>query len=191
MKNLILIGGGGHCKSCIDVIEQEGKYQIKGIVDIKEKLGEKILGYKIIGTDNEIEELAKNNTFIITLGQLKSPDKRIELFEKLVSLNVNIPVIISPFAYISKYSSIGKGTIIFHHALVNADVKIGDNCIINTKALVEHDSVIGDHCHISTSALVNGGSKVGAGTFIGSNAVSKEYITIPEKSFIKAGSLYK
>ena len=36
MKKIILIGGGGHCKSCIDVIEQEGKYRIAGIVDMAE-----------------------------------------------------------------------------------------------------------------------------------------------------------
>ena len=32
-KNIILIGGGGHCKSCIDVIEAEDKFEIAGIVD--------------------------------------------------------------------------------------------------------------------------------------------------------------
>ncbi|MBI4309254.1 MAG: acetyltransferase, partial [Candidatus Omnitrophica bacterium] len=36
-KNLILIGGGGHCKSCIDVIESENKFKIAGIVDTKER----------------------------------------------------------------------------------------------------------------------------------------------------------
>ena len=33
---IILIGGGGHCKSVIDVIEEENKYIIAGIVDKKE-----------------------------------------------------------------------------------------------------------------------------------------------------------
>ena len=37
-EKLILIGGGGHCKSCIDVIEQENKYEIAGIVDLKENI---------------------------------------------------------------------------------------------------------------------------------------------------------
>jgi len=31
-EKIILIGGGGHCKSCIDVIEQEGRFIIAGIV---------------------------------------------------------------------------------------------------------------------------------------------------------------
>ena len=26
-ETIILIGGGGHCKSCIDVVEQEGRFQ--------------------------------------------------------------------------------------------------------------------------------------------------------------------
>jgi len=34
MKPIILIGGGGHCLSCIDVIEQTGLYQIIGILDL-------------------------------------------------------------------------------------------------------------------------------------------------------------
>ena len=48
---IILIGGNGHCKACINVVEQENKYQIAGIIDVPEKLGQKILGYKVIGND--------------------------------------------------------------------------------------------------------------------------------------------
>ena len=35
-KNLILVGGGGHCRSVIDVAESAG-YTIKGILDLPEK----------------------------------------------------------------------------------------------------------------------------------------------------------
>ena len=59
MKKNILIGGGGHCKSCIDVIEQEGKYRIAGIVDLPEKLHQKILGYKIIAIDDDLPRLVE------------------------------------------------------------------------------------------------------------------------------------
>ena len=56
-EKIILIGGGGHCKSCIDVIVQEGKYRIAGIVDLPEKLHQKILGYEIISTDDDMPRL--------------------------------------------------------------------------------------------------------------------------------------
>ena len=50
-ENLILLGGGGHCKSCIDVIESTSLFKIAGILDPKEPKGLKILGYEILGDD--------------------------------------------------------------------------------------------------------------------------------------------
>ncbi|MFW6046583.1 MAG: NeuD/PglB/VioB family sugar acetyltransferase [Candidatus Woesearchaeota archaeon] len=191
-QDIILIGGGGHCKSCIDVIEQEGIYDIVGIVDLPEKKGEKILGYDIFANDDDISELAnKYENFFITLGHLDSPHRRIELFTLLKELNKALPVIVSPNAYISKHAKIDEGTIAMHHTVINAGSKIGKNCIINNKALIEHDAIIGDHCHISTGALVNGGVHVGNNTFFGSGAVSRQYIHIQDNSFIKANSIIK
>jgi len=190
--NIILIGGGGHCKSCIDVIEMQDKYTITGIIDLSENIGKKLLGYPIIGCDNNIEQLSKSySNFFITLGQIRDYSKRKKIFDQLVSLEVTIPFVISPFAYVSKYSKIGAGSIIMHHAIVNTDASIGQNCIINTRSLIEHDAFIGNHCHISTGAIVNGGVKIGDCSFYGSGAVSKEYIELPEYSFVKANSIVK
>ena len=188
-EKIILIGGGGHCKSCVDVIEQEGKYRIAGIVDLPEKLHQKVLGYEIIAADDDLPQLVnKYENSLITLGQIKSPEKRIRIFQTLKELGAKLPVIISPLAYVSKHAEIGDGTIIMHYALINAGAKIGSNCIINTKALIEHDAVIGDHCHIATGAIINGGVRVGSGTFFGSNAVCKEYIEIRENTVIGCGA---
>lgn len=189
---LILIGGGGHCRSCIDVIEQTGLYNIVGIVDRQEKLGHHVLGYQIIGTDDELDQLTGlADNFFITVGQIGNSQTRIQLFNRLIKLKCKLPVIISPNSYVSKHAEIGAGTIIMHHAVVNAGSRIGRNCIINTKALVEHDAVIGDHCHISTAAVINGGVVVGEKTFFGSGAVSKQSIDIKSNSFIKANSIVK
>ena len=51
-KKLVLIGGGGHCKACINVIEDTDGYDIVGILDTEDKVGQTILNYSIIGTDN-------------------------------------------------------------------------------------------------------------------------------------------
>lgn len=191
-EQIILIGGGGHCKSCIDVIELGKKFIIKGIVDLKENIGTKILNYPIIACDNDLEELVNENKyFLITIGQLEDSEKRETLFNKLKRLGAIFPIIISPLAYVSKYASTEEGTIIMHQALVNSNAQIGKNCIINTKSLIEHDAQIGNNCHISTGAIVNGGVKIGNNVFYGSGAVSKEYISIPDNSFIKANSIVK
>lgn len=190
MKNLILIGGGGHCKSCIDVIEGLKDYRIEGILDTPDKVGQKVLDYEITGTDDDIEKYVKEDFFfLITVGQLKSADLRIKLFEKIKSLNGKFATIISQNAYVSKHSKIGEGSIIMHHALINAGAKIGKNCIINSKALIEHDCTIGDNCHIAVSAVLAGGVKIGSESFVGANSTIVQYKEIPQKSFIKAHTL--
>lgn len=188
-EKIILVGGGGHCKSCIDVIEQEGAYQIAGVVDVPEKLNESILGYKIIAADDDLPSLVKEyKNFLITLGQIKSPEKRIRIYQALKESGAKLPIIVSPLAYVSRHAEIAEGTIVMHYALINAGAQIGSNCIINTKALIEHDAVIGDHCHIATGAVINGGVRVGSGTFFGSNAVTREYIEVGENSIIGCGA---
>jgi len=190
MKEIILIGGGGHCKSVIDVIEQEGKFHIIGIVDKPELLGTKVLSYSIIGNDSDLSNLAKKYKYaLVTVGQIKSPSLRIQLFDLAIQSGFTIPAVISPHAYVSKHAIVGKGAVVMHDALVNANAKIGENCIINSKALIEHDCSISKHCHISTNATINGGVTVESGCFIGSGVITKELITISENSFIKAGSL--
>lgn len=187
---IILIGGGGHCKSVIDVIEAENKFQIKGILDLEEKKGEKVLGYEIIGTDEDI--LKWNNegmAFHITLGQIKSADNRYKLYTRLKEIKAQLPTICSPIAYVSKHATIEEGTIIMHHAIVNAGAHVGINCIINSKALIEHDVMIGQHCHISTSAVINGNCKVADFSFVGSSSVLIQGVEIGENCVIGAGAV--
>ena len=47
-NDVILIGAGGHSRSCIDTIEQEGKYRIVGLVGLKEEVSLSHFGYEII-----------------------------------------------------------------------------------------------------------------------------------------------
>lgn len=190
MKEIILVGGGGHCKSVIDVIEQEAKYKIAGIIDRKELIGSEVLGYKIIGCDDDLIILKEKFQYaLVTIGHLKSNAPRVKLFKLLKEIGFELPMIVSPLAYVSKHASVDEGSIIMHHALVNSDAKVGKNCIINSKALIEHDALIEDNCHISTAAIINGGTIVKANSFYGSNATSKEYVVA--SGFIKAGSVVK
>ncbi|MDK9694688.1 MAG: acetyltransferase [Sulfurimonas sp.] len=189
-EKIILIGGGGHCKSVIDVIEQQNSFVIAGIVDKKELVGTKVLGYEVIGCDDDLAELfQKYKNALVTVGQIKSNEVRVKLFTKLKAIGYTLPTIISPFAYVSRHATVDEGSVVMHHALINASASVGKNCIINTKALIEHDVVVENHCHISTGAILNGGVLIKENSFVGSNSVSKEYITID--GFIKAGSVAK
>jgi sugar O-acyltransferase (sialic acid O-acetyltransferase NeuD family) len=189
MKPIILIGGGGHCLSCIDVIELTGLYQILGILDLPEKLGQKILNYTIIGTDNEIEQfLPECSNFMITVGQIGSSDLREKIYNMVLKAGGKMPVVISPLAHVSQYAIIGVGSIVMHNALINAGATVGKGCIINTKALIEHEAKIGDFCHISTASVVNGQVRIEDYCFLGSNAVVANNTHIAANTVIAAGS---
>ena len=188
-KPIILIGGGGHCISCIDIVELTNQFEIMGILDIPEKVGSRILNYPIIGIDDDIQMLIeKCQDFLITIGQIKTSNVRHKLLDKVKTAGGRLPVIISPKAHVSIHAIVEEGTIIMHHVLVNAGAKIGKGCIINSKALIEHEVMIGDFCHISTAACINGQVTIGSNSFIGSNTVVGNNIRITENTLIAAGS---
>lgn len=191
-RDIVLIGGGGHCKSCIDVIEQHGGYRIVGIVDMPARIGEQIMGYDIIGSDAQLPDLiARYRHCLVSLGQIKSAEARQRIFQTVQQSGGVLPSIVSPLAYVSGHAQIGQGSIIMHRALVNAQARIGENCIINTGAVIEHDAQIGDHCHVSTGAIVNGGACIEAMSFLGSHATVFQGRTVAQASVIGAGVVVK
>lgn len=187
-KNLILLGGGGHCKSVIDVAESAG-YNILGVLDKPEEVGKQVLDYKVIGTDDDIPQYVDKAEFVITVGFIKNPATRIKLYNKVKEAGGRLATIIASTAHVSKYATIGEGSVVMHNAFVNAGAKIGNNVIINTFANIEHDAIVGDQCHISTGTMINGDCKVGQKVFIGSQSVLANGITIGDDIIIGAGSV--
>ena len=192
MDKILLIGAGGHARSCIDVIETLSQFEIVGLIEKDEEIKGDNLGYPIIGTENDLQDLRQQyKNVLITVGQTKSPTIRIKLYQLLKELDFFLPIIISPHAYVSKHAQVGEGTIIMHGAIVNANAKIGKNCIINNRSLIEHDAIIGNHCHIATGAIINGEVNVGNETFIGSGVITKQCISIGNNRIIGAGVVLK
>jgi sugar O-acyltransferase (sialic acid O-acetyltransferase NeuD family) len=185
---IILIGAGGHARSCIDVIEQNGKYRIAGLVGLAEQKFTQQLGYDVIATDDELTELAKSYQYaLITVGQVKTANHRMGLYQMSLECGFKMPSIISPISHVSQNATIGEGSIVMHGAIINAGAQVGINCIINTRAVIEHDTSVGDHSHISTGAILNGGVSVGSGCFIGSGCVMKEGISTGQDCVVGMG----
>lgn len=190
--NLILIGAGGHARSCIDVVEEEGIYKIAGLIGLAQEVGSKHFGYEVIATDAEMPALARRYQFaLITVGQILTAEYRFRLFTQARAAGFTFPTVIAPTAHVSSHTTIGIGTIVMHGAIINAGAVVGNNCIINSKSLVEHDVHVEDHCHISTGAILNGNTSIGTGAFIGSRAVIKEGISIGANSLVGMGLMVR
>jgi sugar O-acyltransferase (sialic acid O-acetyltransferase NeuD family) len=174
--------------SCIDVIEQEGRFEIAGLVGLPHEVGTQRLGFEVLGSEDDLSALLGDcPNALVSVGQIKTPQLRMRLFELLLHSGCGLPTIVSPGAYVSPHAEIGGGSIVMHGAVINAGAVVGRNCIVNSQALVEHDAVIADHCHISTAVAINGGVHIGAGTFIGSQSSVRQDITIGERCVIGMG----
>lgn len=185
---LLLIGCGGHACSLIDVVETSGRWHILGLVGLPGQVGDEVLGYPVLGSDQDLPSLRQQCAHaLLAVGQIGHVSQRQRLASELKRLEFVLPVVISGHAHVSGHAQLGSGTSVGHGVIVNAGASVGDYCILNSNSLVEHDAVIGDYCHISTGALVNGGVKVGDGSFIGSGAVLREGLIIPPQTVISAG----
>jgi len=185
---ILLVGAGGHARACIDVIEQEGRFTVAGLVGLSEEVGGCVLGYPVLGEDSDLSALlSEYDHALVTVGQIKTPHPRMILFEQIERSGCVIPVIVSPRAYVSPHATVGAGSLVMHGAVVNAGAVVGRNCIVNSQSLVEHDVFVGDHCHIATGTVVNGGVRVGDGTFIGSGSTVRQSVEIGQRCVIGMG----
>ncbi|QYS90112.1 acetyltransferase [Flavobacterium davisii] len=176
---MILYGASGHCKVIIDILF-ENKIQIKTIVDDVEKL-KTIFDFPIINSRKF--KFHPSDNCIIAIGNNLTRKKIAD------TLNVNFVIAIHPKAIISKFSSVGEGTVIMAGVVLNAHVKAGKHCIINTSASVDHDCWIENYVHISPNASLAGNVFVGEGSHIGIGATIIQGIKIGKWSTIGAGAV--
>jgi len=187
-KNLILIGAGGHALSCIDVVEQAGRYRIVGLIGMSNEVGKRVLSYEVLGTDDDLPGYAGQiEAALVAVGQIKSASRRVAIFERARQLGFSLPTIVAEDAIVSRHASLGAGTIVMHGAVINAGASVGLNAIVNSQALIEHGAKVGDHCHVSTGAILNGEASLGARSFVGSRSVVREGVQVGSDCLIGMG----
>ncbi|HBY15761.1 acetyltransferase [Sangeribacter muris] len=187
-KELILIGGGGHCRSVIEAVESSGR-KIRGILDLPELIGTEVSGYPVIGSDDDISGFVDDCEFIVTIGSIENSVPRQKLHRRVKDAGGTLATVVASTAFLSPRASIGAGTVLLHQSVVNSAAKVGESVIVNTGAIIEHDASVGDLTHVSTGAKVNGACSVGARCFVGSGAVMVQGTSICDDVFLGAGSL--
>ena len=56
-KKILLVGGGGHCKSVLDSVQLLNQFSEIGIIDNILNIGKLVLGVPVIGCDNDLAQL--------------------------------------------------------------------------------------------------------------------------------------
>lgn len=190
MKKIVLVGGGGHCKVIIDIINSCKQYEIVGVTD-NNKIGEKLLDVPIIGDDSILAGMYQEGIThaFVCVGGLNNMELRDKIYLKLKEIGFKIPTLIHKEAIVSSYAKIHEGTCIMAGAVVNAEAIIGENCIINTSSVIEHDCLIGKNTHISPKACILGGSIIGCNCHVGAGSSVIQGIHVGNSVVIGAGAV--
>lgn len=175
MKEIVLIGAGGHSKVVKDIIELNGDFKVVGYLD--DKFSEKESENGVFFDSIDSFKKYKDYYFNISIGNNKI---RQNIYSKLNLSDNKYPAFIHPTAIIGTDVHIGFGTVIMANVVINADTCVGKHSIINTMASVGHDVTINDFVHISPNSTLTGGVKVGSSSQIGASAT-----VIPQKSIGK------
>ncbi len=189
-RKLVLVGGGGHCRSVLDTVVSLDKYEMIVIVDPNIQRGTRVAGYEVVGDDSQMEMLFQNGfkEAFITVGSIRSTDLRRRLFEHAEGIGFDIPNIIDPSAALGGFVKMGRGIFVGKQAVVNTEVEIGDGAIINSAAVVEHECRIGAFSHIAVGALVCGQSLIGDDVLVGAGSTVIQGLHIGNHAIIGAGS---
>lgn len=190
-KKLLLVGGGGHCKSVLDTVLNSKQYTDVGIIDMNEPIGSTMFGVPIIGRDSDLTSLFDEGYqyAFVTIGSVGNPALRIKLYNLLEEIGFQIPTIFDHSAEISNHVIIESGVFIGKNAIVNAGTLIKKGAIVNTGSIIEHDCRIESFVHIAPGAVLSGAVSIGKSTHIGSNSTIKQQVSIGSNSIIGIGSI--
>jgi len=192
LDEIILLGGGGHAKVLIDLINTSMQFEISGILDTQLEIGTKVLNVPVLGDDDLLSGLYSKGikNVCIAIGSVKDNARRRILFDKVKQMGFLVPYLLHPQAIIvSKNVHFSEGVQIMAGVNVQTDSLFKENTIINTGAIIEHDCSIGSHVHICPGAVISGGCTVGDGAFIGAGATVMQEINIGKCVTVAAGAV--
>lgn len=177
MKNVIIIGTGGHSRVVADIVRAAGD-SVAGFLDDYSRLE------NVLGTTADYKKFAGENVaFVIAIGSAQARE-RIS-----AAMDCEWYTAIHPSAVISPGALIGEGTVIAPCAVVNSGARIGRHCIINTSAVVEHDNEIEDFVHVSVGAKLGGTVRIGRSTWVGIGAVVSNNLSVCGGCMLGAGTV--
>ena len=183
MKELYVLGAGGHGAVVAEIASLLG-YEIAGFIDDDPRLaGQTVLNWKVLGGRDKLPRGAS-----VALG-IGDNAVRARLLADAESLGCELPVLAHPSAVISPSADLGAGTVVMAQVAVNARTRIGRACILNTSCSVDHDCVIGDAAHIAPGARLAGSVKVGERTLVGIGSCVRPGIAVGADCLIGAGSV--
>jgi UDP-perosamine 4-acetyltransferase len=186
MKDLILLGGGGHALVCADLAMECGHTILGYTAPYPSTVLPSSIPY--LGEDDEIKKFSPNNIKLINgLGFTPKETNLRKFVYKKYSQSHHFPELIHPRAFVSKLAKIHSGVQIMAGVIIQAGTVIRENSIINTSVNIDHNCDIGNQCHIAPGSTLCGSVITGDSVFIGAGSIINPNITISKFTVINSG----
>lgn len=184
MKDLIIIGAGGHGRVVADIAKKLNIYKTISFLDDGE--ANETMGFPIIGNTLDVEKYIDTSDIFVAIGNSKV---RADFIERLLARGASVPVLIHPSAIIGTCVEIGVGTAVMAGAVVNPCSRLGKGVILNTCSSVDHDCEVGDFCHIAVGVHIAGTVALGKNVCLGAGVTVKNNVTICSDCIVGAGAV--
>lgn len=190
MKQLIIIGSGGHAAELRDYINHHNAARPTDRIEVKGFLDDDATSYDHYGFSEPYLGKIEDHTIdtgVFYLMGIANLDYRASIIEDFIHKGAKFTGLIHPTAIISPSCEIGEGTVVSHNASVGAKVRIGKFNMLNSRCTIGHDTQMGNYNFISPQVAVSGNTKIGNGNLIGTNACTIPGISIGNNNKIAAG----
>ena len=191
--SLVLLGGGGHARVLLDVVELTYPAWRVAVLTRNRLEDHLYIGQvHFRGCDEHLEKIARFSraaTFVVAVGSTSPGPLRKALYDRAVGAGLLPQALLHPDATISPRATIGPGAQVLARSVINSGARVGSNVIVNTSAVIEHDCVVEAHGHISPGAVLSGGVFVGEGAHVGVGAVVRQGIRIGPGAQVGAGAV--
>ena len=192
MKEIILIGAGGHAAELREYLDYHNKVKageelkLIGLLDDDKGIYDHY-NYEApyLGKINE-HEVRDDVHYLMGIANLKY---RKQFIEEFLKKGAQFLTFIHPTALIASTANIGEGVVISHNASVGPMATIGDYCLLNSRCTIGHDSVMGKFNFISPQVAVSGNTTIGENNLLGTNSATIPGITIGNGNLIGAGAV--
>ena len=184
-ERVVVIGGGGHAKVLVDILEHSVDIEITGFVSMDEH--ETLYGYPRLGNDDALPAIFDSGvrSALVAIGDNRRRKVAIDMLRKRGFKLINA---ISPAAVVSKYVRAGEGIAVLPGAVVNAGAHLEDGVIVNTNASVDHDCSVGKCVHVAPGANVAGCVRLEEGVLLGAGSSVIPGVTIGSWTIVGAGA---
>jgi len=190
MKNIIIIGSGGHGAELDEYIRYDNRhgdtvnYNIVGFLDDNpENYSNYTFSAPLLGGIGD-HEIQSDCEYIMGIANLEYRKKFVKLF---LERGARFCTYIHPDTFISESAKIGRGAVISYHCNIGPNAVVGDFTMVNARASIAHDARVGRYNFIGPNVCLSGFTVVGDENLFGINSATIPGINIGDRNKIAAG----